>query len=560
MKIKKVYIKNFRSIKELSFTFPEKGILVLVGPNNAGKSNILRAINALLGDTWFSNDKLEIYDYYCRNKDNKIEIRIEFDNGRKVCFDMNNNFPRYLDPFGNIINKYNGNVKEDFPCTYLDASRNLSKEMEFRNWTLMGRISKSFSNTIDKEKEKLLKEKFNDVMAIFDQIENFVNFKKDFIKFFNEMQVNSSYTLKVDFKPFSPSNYFKTINILASDPNLSDKFDIELEEFGEGARNIVLLALLRSYAKNFRNDAEGIIAIEEPEIFMHPQARRHLYNIFWEIVKNSNMQIILTTHSSTFVRTEDFDTIGKVYKVYDENKKLNTKLKLVTKDDLVDFCIKTGVPKEKTGDNIFEFYRTTSNYKLNEGFFARFLILVEGETEELALPVYLKKAGVDCDLLGISIIAVNGKNQMPKYWRLFYKFDIPILVIFDNDNSEDKESSNKNIAECFHCSIEDILKDVNIYKIIEATDNPIEPTFRQKLVILEKNFETALRKDWLRRFGSDEKIDEYEKEAKDFIKPLKNQNKGQIARFIAEKIVENYSFIPEFVKEIKDIVLQVLDE
>jgi len=42
MKIKKIYIKNFRSIKELSFTFPEKGFLVLVGPNNAGKSNILR--------------------------------------------------------------------------------------------------------------------------------------------------------------------------------------------------------------------------------------------------------------------------------------------------------------------------------------------------------------------------------------------------------------------------------------------------------------------------------------------------------------------------------------
>lgn len=53
MKIKKIYIKNFRSIKELSLTFPEKGLLVLVGSNNAGKSNILRAIDALLGDSWF---------------------------------------------------------------------------------------------------------------------------------------------------------------------------------------------------------------------------------------------------------------------------------------------------------------------------------------------------------------------------------------------------------------------------------------------------------------------------------------------------------------------------
>ncbi|MEW6655246.1 MAG: AAA family ATPase, partial [Bacteroidota bacterium] len=115
--------------------------------------------------------------------------------------------------------------------------------------------------------------------------------KTHFVRYFAEMQVNSSYQLKVDFKPFTPSNYFKTINILASDPNLSDEFDIELDELGEGSRNTILLALLRSYAKNFRNDAQGIIAIEEPEIFMHPQARRHIYNIFWEIVENSNMQI-----------------------------------------------------------------------------------------------------------------------------------------------------------------------------------------------------------------------------------------------------------------------------
>jgi len=92
MKIKKIYIKNFRSIKELSLTFPEKGLLVLVGSNNAGKSNILRAIDALLGDSWFTTDKLEIYDHYCRNRNNDIEIRVEFDTGYQVCFDMNNLF------------------------------------------------------------------------------------------------------------------------------------------------------------------------------------------------------------------------------------------------------------------------------------------------------------------------------------------------------------------------------------------------------------------------------------------------------------------------------------
>ena len=44
MKIQQITIKNFRSIKDETIVFPEGGILGLVGPNNAGKSNILRAI------------------------------------------------------------------------------------------------------------------------------------------------------------------------------------------------------------------------------------------------------------------------------------------------------------------------------------------------------------------------------------------------------------------------------------------------------------------------------------------------------------------------------------
>ena len=52
MKLSQVKINNFRSIKTLDFNFPESGILVLAGANNAGKSNIIRAINNILGVDW----------------------------------------------------------------------------------------------------------------------------------------------------------------------------------------------------------------------------------------------------------------------------------------------------------------------------------------------------------------------------------------------------------------------------------------------------------------------------------------------------------------------------
>ncbi len=128
--------------------------------------------------------------------------------------------------------------------------------------------------------------------------------------------------MSIDFKPFTPSNYFKLCNILASDPN-QNRRDIDLDELGEGTRNLILLALLRSYAVNLRQYGEeirGILALEEPEIYLHPQAQRNLFRILREIA-STGLQVIISTHSNNFVDTEFFDSIGLVRKVDDpENK------------------------------------------------------------------------------------------------------------------------------------------------------------------------------------------------------------------------------------------------
>jgi putative ATP-dependent endonuclease of the OLD family len=78
MKLKRISIKNFKSIKDIKFDFPESGILVLVGENNAGKSNIIRAIDLICGESWIGKEKLEDHDYYLRDKNNEIEIRLVF--------------------------------------------------------------------------------------------------------------------------------------------------------------------------------------------------------------------------------------------------------------------------------------------------------------------------------------------------------------------------------------------------------------------------------------------------------------------------------------------------
>ena len=534
MKIKKISITNFRSIKSQTIFFPESGILALVGPNNAGKSNILRSIENILGDSWFSGDKAEINDYFMHDKNNAIKIEIDFNDDKKVTFDSKETWPKYFDERGKQIYPKNGNVKIDFPCTYLSANRDLAKNMQFRSYELMGKIAKAFNDKIEKETKNELEKKFAEVMSILDKVQDFSNFKADFSIYFNELQSDSPYKLKVDFKAFSPLNYFKTINILANDSSVNEEFDIEPVELGEGNKSLMLFALIRSYAKNFKKEATGILAIEEPEIYLHPQARRHLYQIFKDIVKDSDIQIVYTTHSPDFLSTEEFSSVGLVSK----DSKEGTKVKIITEENLVRFSISTGVPKEKTDiNNIKEFYATTSNYKLNEGFFAKHLILVEGETEELCFPLLLERLGLNYYASGISIIGVSGKNQLPKYWRLFKAFGMKLSIVFDSDG----DNINKNFISCFKCKESDI-SNHNIVKIkkIECEG--------QNLFVFEKDFETALKKD----FNDDNKWLEYEKKANCKIKPIKTgAQKGAIAKFICKTILQDRrDYTPEFLREL----------
>ncbi|MEM9673234.1 MAG: AAA family ATPase [Bacteroidota bacterium] len=551
MKLRGIRIKNFKSIRDLSLAFPESGILVLVGENNAGKSNIIRSIDMICGESWYGREKLEERDYYLKNTQNSIEVELYFeDSTEKRCaiFSSQEKWPVYYRGWQDKTKIY-GSIKEDFPCTYLGADRTLDKHLSFYDWTLIGRIRKAFHKKIQPDLKTELDQQYEALIQIFSQVPGFDDFKSDFSTFFDELYPHSKSRLNIDFKPFTPANYFKTMQILAQDP-IDEGSQLDVEELGEGSRNLILISLLRSYAKNFKGtgDLSGILALEEPELFLHPQARRHLHHVLREIA-DSGIQIIISTHSASFIDTEFFDDIGRVTKVRNNDDKEETNVVLCKKQDLVNHCISTGVPEEKVNkDNIVEYYKTTSNARLNEGFFARCLILVEGETEELVIPEYLMNYCKSCDAMGISIIAVNGKNQIPKYWRLYSKFEIPIIIVFDNDNGTGKEKSNQNIATCFGLEIDDILNVPQYSKVVNSNTTP-----QTQLLILDTDFETCIQKE----LRQDELYREINEQARKLIKPIGKQQKGVIARYVCRKLKEKR---PDFTpKLIRDLVTMLDD-
>jgi putative ATP-dependent endonuclease of OLD family len=154
--IKTLSIKNFRSIKELVIN--PKDLTALIGPNSAGKTNVLKAIDLVLGEGWTTKAKVAKELFNDINKD--IEIRIDFtepishnDNykGNVSVNYITLNMTYYPNLHCDIKLWSEGNAKpfyvnEEFKKNchfiYIPSNRDLASQMRVSNWTLLGKLMK----------------------------------------------------------------------------------------------------------------------------------------------------------------------------------------------------------------------------------------------------------------------------------------------------------------------------------------------------------------------------------------------------------------------------------
>ena len=164
MAIKKIHIENFRSIKELDFE--PTMLTALIGKNNVGKSNVLSAIELMLGEKWppyaikeediFNHNenltgKIELYfaepiihAYYGNN----IEVpgfRLEFDithGGNLSCIDKNGN--EVVTQSGKPLPLSNA-IRNKVPSVLVSVNRDLSKILSASQWSILCTIPKLLS-------------------------------------------------------------------------------------------------------------------------------------------------------------------------------------------------------------------------------------------------------------------------------------------------------------------------------------------------------------------------------------------------------------------------------
>jgi hypothetical protein len=85
------------------------------------------------------------------------------------------------------------------------------------------------------------------------------------------------------------------------------------------------------------------------------------------------------------------------------------------------------------------------DHERTEMFFASAVVLVEGQTEAIALPLIFRALGHHPDALGISVVQVGGKGNIPLVARLLAQLGIPHVVVFDSDRGHPGERENRLI-------------------------------------------------------------------------------------------------------------------
>jgi putative ATP-dependent endonuclease of the OLD family len=246
-----------------------------------------------------------------------------------------------------------------------------------------------------------------------------------------------------------------TLEVLLSSPKLyvDDGFKNTVENKGHGLQRAVIFTILRRYAEYMTFSSDGkkrnlILAIEEPELYMHPQAQRTIRRVFRKMAEGGD-QLIFSTHSSLLVDVAYFDEIIRLECNFENTDGKRTAVSKAWQLPMVRMISdqKTRFPQHKslvTAESMRDLYSHAYNPRRNEGFFASKIILVEGLTEEYSLSIYAD-ALPHCafDPQGISVVECGGKGAMDRLFRIFNELHIPCYMVFDYDHG----NSEKNIID-----------------------------------------------------------------------------------------------------------------
>lgn len=545
MKIKRIYIKNYKSIRNLDLNLNPK-LNVFIGENGVGKSNIFEAITWLLGPTYPTFNSTTKGDHYLGDMDNKILIRMYYTDNYLLELDESKDKYQFSIKKGNDRPTSSSELREHFSSAYIGTDREIVDYLPSNRWSLLGRILLDINEKFLEEKieiegkeikksEKLKQEldRIRDELLFSVKDEEGNKIMDKFINILqtesaNQMNINPE-DFQINFNLYDPWNFYKTLQILVSEPDTGLK--IQASQLGTGAQASITMAILRAYSE-MKLARGNPIFIDEPELFFHPQAQRNFYQILRKLADKNKIQILYISHSPYFISLEHFDEIFVVRKTKERGTYIRT---AEPKKFIKDLKIRTGIDSSENTMKLHyrnAYEQTADSLSSLEAFFARKVILVEGGSEALLLPYFFNIKNFDYQKEKLTIVKCGSKNELDRFFRLYSEFGIPCYIIFDGDS--DKEGSEKINNELFELLGEKVIKD---FPDGEVHDNYLG---------FEHDFNHSLEQAGLENVYNENNPENSPKGLKLFIKVKEQVEKSMvnIPEWI-EQIIEKIRGLPE---------------
>ncbi len=493
MRLRTFYVKSYRSIVEAKLE-DIQNYSVIVGPNNAGKSNLLRAIFvalsiALAGDFQKARRNRQYsyaYDGADYNWSRDIPTALKEDDKSSTVFKLTFEFSdeekaEFKSEFGINLSKslqmkfelfkhnteYNiimpGRAKQPMEAKMQEIGHFIQRKLDHEYIPCVRRTdftAEYFSRLINKELEQL--DSNPEYQNYLRQIEAF---QQPIISSLERRISDSLKTFLPNVSSVKFSDNYSPISVVSRRQLfrshqipivIDDGNKTSIEDKGDGIKSLAAISIVQSLSFEKANGRSLILCIEEPEAHLHPDAIHGLRNVILDIASKTGVQVIISTHSPILV---DRETISNNVVVYDNHR--------------VSHCKSISEVREVLG------------VRTSDAFLDKKVILVEGESDlryfkkicEQTHP-YLEKSISDGSL---EFINVHSATKMDYQVKLYNSIMISSLVLLDSDDSG-KAMQNKLISTktkpssevlmikskgMSSCEIEDIVSMEKYFDIVE---------------------------------------------------------------------------------------------
>lgn len=481
MKLTKMVINNFKSFGECqAINFNNQ--TVLIGNNSSGKTTVLQALSKLFSDkqsdriirksdfhlpkglrpgentrnlfieTIFEFDELDgtvygpaiptFFEHFTVSQDGaKPFLRIRLESSWEDDGTVEGSIDTQIYYISSDEDTIRDEDKHRAPrkdldkirVLYVPASRTPEKELGNASGSMLSRLVNSINWTEDEIKE--IKDKI-------DELNNtFLSENGALTQINNEIQ--KSWELYHEDNRFSQAELIiNSSEMAAALRQIALKFSpttteeaFTVSDLGDGLRSIFYFSLVDSIldieleiTKDREENPDNprfklvppiltILAIEEPENHIAPHHIGKLIKRFKQLGNNDNSQLILTSHSPVIVKRIDPEDL-RYLRIENNDSVLQT--------------IVSDIQLPQSNDESYKYIKGAIQ-AYPELYFAKLVVLGEGDSEELLLPKFFDLLGLEIDSSQISVVPLGGRH-VNYFWKLLNALRIPHITLLDFDN------------------------------------------------------------------------------------------------------------------------------